>query len=66
MKYVVRPDGTLGSGVIFHDMTSQVGKYPGLPDGMKVDRLGYPFVTGPGGVYIISSSGKWLGRIDPG
>lgn len=66
MKCVVRPDGTLGSGVVFHGMTSQIGKYRGLPDGMKVDRLGYLFVTGPGGVYIISSSGKWLGRIDPG
>lgn len=66
MKYLVRPDGKLGNGEMFYDMTSQVAKYPGLPDGMKVDRLGNLFATGPGGVHIISSSGKWLGRIDPG
>ncbi len=66
MKYDVRPNGRLGSGQVFYDMTDAVSKYPGLPDGLKVDRKGDLFATGPGGVYVISSSGKLLGRIDAG
>lgn len=35
----------------------------GLPDGMTVDASGNLWVTGPGGVLILSSNGKLLGRI---
>jgi gluconolactonase len=66
MKYPVQPNGTFGRGEVFYDMTSEARKYPGLPDGMKVDDRGNLFATGPGGVYVISDSGKLLGRIDPG
>jgi gluconolactonase len=40
--------------------------HPGLPDGMKVDRAGNIFATGPGGVHIFAPDGKRLGRIDTG
>lgn len=66
MKFEVRPDGTLTSGEVFYDMTAAAARYPGLPDGLKVDQRGDLFATGPGGVYVISNSGKLLGRIDPG
>lgn len=36
----------------------------GSPDGLKADTSGNLFATGPGGVLVISSSGKLLGRID--
>ncbi|MBN1132287.1 MAG: SMP-30/gluconolactonase/LRE family protein [Bacteroidales bacterium] len=36
----------------------------GGPDGMRVDRNGNLFVTGPGGVLIIDPDGKYLGRIE--
>lgn len=39
---------------------------PGLPDGMVVDQMGNIFVTGPGGVFVISPRGKVLGRINTG
>ncbi len=39
---------------------------PGLPDGLKVDREGNLWATGPGGVHIYSPSGKRLGRIATG
>ena len=39
---------------------------PGLPDGMKVDRAGNLFATGPGGVHVISPEGKLIGRIETG
>jgi gluconolactonase len=32
-------------------------------DGMKVDRRGNLYVSGPGGVWIISSAGKHLGTM---
>lgn len=35
----------------------------GLPDGLKVDRKGNIFATGPGGVYIFNTAGKLLGRL---
>ena len=66
MAYPVKADGTLGKGRVFADVTPMVGKMKGLPDGMKVDRSGNLFATGPGGVHIFSPDGKRLGRIDTG
>ena len=61
MRYPVNPDGTLGPGSVFYDVTSITD--PGLPDGMKVDQNGNVYGTGPGGIWIISPAGKLLGRI---
>jgi gluconolactonase len=66
MAYPVKADGTLGKGRVFADVTPMVGKMKGLPDGMKVDRRGNLFATGPGGVHVFSPDGKRLGRIDTG
>lgn len=35
----------------------------GAPDGLKVDARGNVFATGPGGVWILNSQGKPLGRV---
>jgi gluconolactonase len=43
-----------------------VGKFPGLPDGMKVDKEGNIFATGPGGVHVFNKEGKHIGRIETG
>ena len=64
--FPVNDDGTVGTPKLFHDLTSDVGKRPGLPDGLKVDQAGNLFATGPGGVIIFSADGKTLGRIDTG
>src|SRR5207248_521102 len=45
MAYEVRTDGTLGSGHMLYNTTNMVAKFPGLPDGMKVDRDGNLFAT---------------------
>jgi gluconolactonase len=66
MAYPVNGDGTLGSGRVFANVTEMVAKHKGLPDGMKVDRSGNLFATGPGGVHIYSPEGKLLGRIETG
>ncbi len=65
-KFPVREDGTIGKGELFYDATSEVGKLPGLPDGLKADTKGNLWATGPGGVWIFSSEGKVLGRINTG
>ncbi len=66
MAYPVNTDGSLGVGKVFYDATPAVkeGKLKGLPDGMKIDKKGNLFATGPGGVLIISPECKLLGRID--
>ena len=58
--FTVRPDGTLTNGRILLDMASPD---PGVPDGLKVDRSGHVFCTGPGGVWVCRSDGGLLGRI---
>src|SRR5215831_9983383 len=61
MRYPVRPDGTLEKGEVFFDMTAAPGQ--DALDGMKIDRAGNLYVTGPGGVWILSADGKHLGTI---
>jgi len=63
-KFPVKADGTVGKGEVLFDTTEYVGKHKGLPDGMKTDKDGNIWATGPGGVWIISPAGKPLGRID--
>jgi gluconolactonase len=66
MSFPVKADGELGEGKVFFDVTSAMGKLPGAPDGLKVDQAGNLWATGPGGVYVISPSGKLLGRLETG
>jgi gluconolactonase len=67
MAYDLKPDGTLGKGRVFFDVTSMVStNRKGLPDGMKVDVKGNLFATGPGGVLVFSPEGKHLGTINTG
>jgi gluconolactonase len=67
MAFPVKDDGTLGEGKVFFDATPWVKmKKPGLPDGLKVDRDGNLFATGPGGVHVFTPQGKHLGTIATG
>jgi gluconolactonase len=61
MRYEVNPDGTLSNGKVFFDMTSAEGE--DALDGMKVDQKGNLYVSGPGGLWIITPEGKHLGTI---
>jgi gluconolactonase len=58
--FAVRPDGTLTNGRVLLDMASED---LGVPDGLKVDRSGNVFCTGPGGVWVCRADGALLGRI---
>jgi gluconolactonase len=61
MRYAVNADGTLSNGKIFYDMTKAPGE--DAIDGIKVDQQGNVYVSGPGGLWILSASGKHLGTI---
>jgi gluconolactonase len=61
MRYEVTAEGSLSNGTVFFDMTGAPGE--DAVDGVKVDQLGNVYVSGPGGLWILSSEGKHLGTI---
>lgn len=67
VAYDVRPDGTLaGERTFFDALPLRAPGIRGSCDGLKVDREGNLWATGPGGVLVISPAGKLLGRINTG
>lgn len=64
MAFPVLADGNVGEGRLFADATPM--KLRGGPDGMKVDRDGNIWSTGPGGIHVMTPQGKLLGRIETG
>jgi gluconolactonase len=61
MRYPVAADGTLGPGRVFFDMTSAPGD--DAIDGIKADVRGNLYVSGPGGLWILSPEGRHLGTL---
>jgi gluconolactonase len=61
MRYESHTDGTVSNAKVFFDMTSAPGE--DALDGMKVDQRGNLYVSGPGGLWIISPLGKHLGTV---
>jgi gluconolactonase len=67
VAFDVKDDGTLGKSRVFFDSTPWVGPdKKGLPDGMKVDKNGNLFATGPGGLHVFTPDGKLLGTLATG
>ena len=62
MRYEARPDGTVFGGEVFFDLTNAPGE--DAIDGIKVDQEGNLYVSGPGGLWVISPKGKHLGTIN--
>lgn len=54
----VAPDGSLSNGRLWADMASPD---TGSPDGIKVDREGNVYCTGPGGVWVYTPEARCLG-----
>jgi gluconolactonase len=59
--YDFQSDGTLSNGRIFGEEPG--GEHDGVPDGIRVDRKGNLFVTGPGGIWVWDAQGRHLGTI---
>lgn len=66
MAFPLKADGTIGAGRVFFDATRGVKTLKGLPDGLKVDKEGNLFATGPGGVLIFAPDGTHLGTLNTG
>ena len=64
--FPVKVDGSLGEPRPFFDASKESRIKSGGGDGLKVDRDGNLFATGPGGVLVVSAKGKLLGRIVTG
>lgn len=67
-QYTIVEPGKVTDKKLFHDVTHLIGKngQQGLPDGLKINKKGYLFATGPGGVWIFDPMGKALARIHTG
>jgi len=61
LRYAVHPDGSLSDSQVFFDATKEPGE--DAWDGMKIDVQGNLYLSGPGGLWIISPDGKHLGTI---
>ena len=48
---------------IFYDATKEFKDEGGGPDGLKIDKAGNVFATGPGGIWIFNRDGRVLGKI---
>jgi gluconolactonase len=59
----VQPDGSLANGRMFFEDIGRGVLEEGIPDGMKSDELGNIYVSGPGGIWVISPSAEHLGII---
>ncbi len=67
VAYDVKPDGTIANERTFYDAQSLLKDgNRGLVDGLKIDRAGNVWSSGPGGILVLSPAGKLLGRINTG
>lgn len=66
MAYPVLADGTLGPGRVFADVSDLMKRRKGAPDGLKLDRDGNLWATGPGGIHVMTPEGTRLGIISTG
>jgi gluconolactonase len=62
--YDVQADGSLSNGRLFFDGIGSGVIEEGIPDGMKCDERGNIWVTGPGGVWVISPEAEHLGVVE--
>ncbi|MEO6290038.1 MAG: SMP-30/gluconolactonase/LRE family protein, partial [Ginsengibacter sp.] len=59
----VGDNDSLTNGRIFYSASGYDTSLKGLPDGMKADKNGNVFASGPGGIWIFNKNGKLLGKI---
>ncbi len=61
MRYEVKADGALANGRVFFDMTGAPGEE--ALDGLKLDERGNLYVSGPGGIWVLTPEAEHLGTI---
>ncbi len=60
-RFDVTDSLTLANGRVMYDASAE--KSGGSPDGLKIDRQGNIFASGPGGIWIFNKAGKLIGKI---
>jgi gluconolactonase len=64
-RFDVSPGGAVSGGEILIDEIGDPDDHgPGICDGMKCDDRGNIWVTGPGGVWLVSPDGEHLGTVE--
>jgi len=66
MQFDLDSNGMSKGQHIFYEAHAFEGKEKGAPDGMKVDKQGYLFASGPEGLWIFNPAGKLLAKIFTG
>jgi len=62
--YVYDVEGdALTNGKIFYSAAGSPKGVKGAPDGMKVDKKGHVFASGPGGIWIFNKDARLLGKL---
>jgi gluconolactonase len=61
-RFSVSSDGSLTGGDVIYQMEG-FSLETGIPDGQKLDEAGNLWVSGPGGLHVLTGDGELLGRI---
>ena len=61
-RFSVSSDGSLTGGDVIYQMEG-FSLETGIPDGQKLDEAGNIWVSGPGGLHVLTGDGQLLGRI---
>jgi gluconolactonase len=61
-RFSVSSDGSLTGGDVIYQMEG-FSLETGIPDGQKLDEAGNLWVSGPGGLHVLTGDGQLLGRI---
>jgi gluconolactonase len=64
MRYELDDEGSASNGTVLFDMTAAPGE--DAIDGLKVDQAGNLYVSGPGGIWVLSADGRHLGTLSAG
>lgn len=62
-RYRFDENGNVANKELFFDASQLEGE--GGPDGMKVDKKGNCYFTGPGGIIVVTAKGEHIGTITP-
>lgn len=60
-RYDFHKNGTISGGIVFANMNDPVNR--GVPDGMRLDKHGRLFVSGPNGIWVYNSKGRHIGTV---
>jgi gluconolactonase len=61
--YDLDKNGLFTHGRIFYNAKAATKTADGMPDGLKIDKQGNVFATGPGGIWVFNRKAKLLGKI---